>query len=359
MAMTRLQEIEHKHAQIRSLLEQHKAPALWLRRTRNLAWITAGADASIPVETDYGMYSILVTPEKRIVYTNNIELTRLKGEERFEDLGFEYASFPWWEPARNPDHAGQLTDEGAVEDALTSWRSVLTEGEQERLRVLGKDAAAALESTVRGVKPGMTEFEVAARLDAACKAWGGQVTVNLIGSDERISQYRHPLATFKKVDKYVMVVVCVRRGGLIVAGTRLGYFGKLPADVSATLHRIAAIDAAVIAATQPGRTLGTVFSDLQAAYQAQGEADQWQLHHQGGPIAYQGRERIATPGDPLVVQAGMAFAWNPSIVGCKSEDTILVGAHGNEIVTAHSADWPTVDVDIASETIRRPGILEL
>jgi len=163
-----------------------------------------------------------------------------------------------------------------------------------------------------------------------------------------------------------MVVVCVRRGGLIVAGTRLGYFGKLPADVSATLHRIAAIDAAVIAATQPGRTLGTVFSQL--------------IRRRAKPISGSciirvGRlpTRVANglprrairwwcrrgPGDPLVVQAGMAFAWNPSIVGCKSEDTILVGAHGNEIVTAHSADWPTVDVDIASETIRRPGILEL
>jgi antitoxin VapB len=359
MTMTRLQEIDHKHAQIRALLEQHKAPALWLRRTRNLAWITAGADASIPVETDYGMYSILITPEKRVVYTNNIELTRLKGEEHFEELGFEYVDFPWWQPGRNPDHAGQLTDEGAVEEALTALRSVLTEGEQERLRALGKDAAAALESTVRSIQPGMTEFEIAARLDAACKAFGGQATVNLIGTDERISQYRHPLPTQKKLDKYAMVVLCVRRGGLIVAGTRLGYIGKMPPEVAATAHRIAAIDATVIAASRPGRTLGAIFADLQAAYHAQGETDQWQLHHQGGPIAYQGRERIATPGDPTLVEAGMAFAWNPSIVGCKSEDTILVGAHGNEIVTAHSAAWPTIDVDLASETLRRAGILEL
>jgi antitoxin VapB len=358
MTMTRLQEIDHKHQQLRALLEQHQAPALWLRRTRNLAWITAGADASIPVETDYGVYSILITPDKRVIYTNNIELTRLKGEEGFEALGFEYASFPWHQ-AQSPAIPGQVTDEGAVEEALTGLRSVLTASEQERLRALGQDAAAALESTVRGTRPGMTEFEIAARLDAACKAWGGQVTVNLIGTDERISQYRHPLPTHKKLEQYVMVVVCVRRGGLIVAGTRLGYFGKLPAALAATLGRIAAIDAAVIAATQPGRTLGAIFADLQAAYQAQGETDQWQLHHQGGTIAYQGRERIASPGDATVVQAGMAFAWNPSIVGCKSEDTILLGPAGTEIVTAHSTEWPTVAISGAGGSLRRAGILEL
>ncbi|MDT8304742.1 MAG: hypothetical protein RRC07_02300 [Anaerolineae bacterium] len=38
---------------------------------------------------------------------------------------------------------------------------------------------------------------------------------------------------------------------------------------------------------------------------------------------------------------GQVFAWNPSIAGTKSEDTILAGESGNEILTAMDG-WLTV-----------------
>ncbi len=356
--MQRIDEINVKHAKVSELLAKRGAGGLWLRRTRNIGWITAGADASIPVDADYGAYSVLVTPDKRIVYTTNIEAARLRGEEHFEDLGFEYAEFPWHSP-RTLDLPGLLTDEADVEDDIQQLRWALTEGERERFRALGQDAAAALEEAVRAIRPGETEFEIASRLDAACKIRGGLAAVNLVGTDDRISQYRHPLATMKKLDKYAMVVVCMRRGGLVVAATRFVHFGPLPAEIQEKLHKIAAIDAAVIAASRVGRTLGDAFSDLLAAYDAQGESEQWRLHHQGGLIGYIGRERIVTsPDDATPIHDGHAFAWNPSIVGCKSEDTVLVNESGFEIVT-DSGNWPTVSVDVNGQTIRRPGILEL
>lgn len=354
--MNRLEEINLKHQQLRALLERRQAGGLWLRRVRNLGWFTAGADASIPVDTEYGAYSVLVTPDKRTVYTTNIEATRLHAEEQFEDLGFDYIEYPWHAQAA-PELPGLLTDEGDVEAEIQQMRWVLTAGEQERYRALGRAAAEALDEAIRAVRPGDTEFEMAARLDAACRARGGLAVVNLVGTDERISQYRHPLPTHKRLEKYGMIVVCMRQGGLIVAGTRLVHFGKLPPELAEKARKIAAIDAAVLAATRAGRTLGGAFSDLLAAYAAQGETDQWKLHHQGGPVAYIAREHIAGPGDPTPIQAGQAFAWNPSIVGCKSEDTILLSADGFEIVTA-AQNWPMIEVDVNGQKILRPGILE-
>lgn len=356
--MQPIDEINVKHDQIRGLLQVRGASGLWLRRTRNIAWITAGADASIPIDADYGMYSILVTPEKRVVYTNNIEATRLHAEDKLETLGFEYSESPWY-AVEGPDMAGVIVDDGDVEDDIQRLRWALTEGERERFRALGQDAANALEETVRAVRSGETEFEIAARLDAACKARGGLAAVNLVGTDERISQHRHPLATMKKLDKYAMVVVCMRRGGLVVAATRFAHIGPIPAATQEKLHKIAAIDAAVMAASRVGRTLGDAFSDLLAAYAAQGETDQWRLHHQGGLIGYVGRERVVnTPNDDTRIMDGHAFAWNPSIVGCKSEDTILVSGSGMEIVT-HTGNWPTVNIDVNGHSIPRPAILEL
>lgn len=356
--MNRLQEVEFKHNQVRALLDQHNSDGLWLRRTRNIAWITAGGDASIPIESESGMYSVLLTRDSRTIYTSNIELTRMMGEEPFAELGFVYAESPW-HSRKFPDPSDLLTDDGDVEAELNRLRRSLTPGEQDRYRALGKGAAAALDEAIRAVQPGDTEFEMAARLDAACKKRGGAATVNLIGTDERISRYRHPLATEKRLDKYAMIVVCMRRGGLIAAATRLAHFGPLSDELNEKMHKVAAIDAAVIAASRPGRTLGDVFADLQAAYAAQGETEQWRLHHQGGLIGYQGREVTATPGDKTPLNSGHACAWNPSIVGCKSEDTILVTESGTEILTAAPDGWPMLAVTVNGKVIQRPAILEL
>lgn len=356
--MNRLEEIHFKHNCLRDLLTRHQADGLWLRRTRNLAWFTAGADASIPADSDYGAYSILVTRDRRVVYTSNIEATRLRAEEQFHDLGFDYAEFPWYQGGA-PELPRLLTDENAVEAEIQQLRWVLTPGEQERYRALGRDAAAALDEAVRAAQPGDTEFQLASRLDAACRKRGGMAIVNLIGTDERISQFRHPLPTTKRLEKYAMLVVCMRRSGMIVSGTRLAYFGKLPGELQAKARKVAFIDAAALIASRPGRTLGDAFSDLLAAYHEQGETEQWKLHHQGGPTAYIARERIAGPGDPTLIRENMPMAWNPSIVGCKSEDTIVVTNQGFEIVTAAPDGWPMIEVEVKGQTVRRPGILEI
>lgn len=355
--MNRLEEINIKHDRLRGLLEARRADALWLRATRNIAWFTAGADASIPVDSDTGAYSVLVTADRRAIYTNNIELTRLRAEEDFESLGFVFEEFPW-HVGGQPDLPRMITDTDAADDLL-SLRLVLLEGEVERLRALGRDAAAAVAEAASAARPGDTEYQIAGRLAAAARARGGIAVVNLIATDERISQFRHPLPTGKRMDKYAMVVVCMRRHGLVVSATRLAYAGALPADIAQKNQKVAAIDAAAIAATRPGRTLGEIFADIQAAYAAQGEADQWQYHHQGGPAGYNARERIATPGDPWVVQADSVYAWNPSVVGCKSEDTILVTQGGFEIVSAGPETWPMIDVVVGGQTIKRPAILPL
>jgi len=54
---------------------------------------------------------------------------------------------------------------------------------------------------------------------------------------------------------------------------------------------------------------------------------------------------IATSASEEVVSAGQVYAWNPSIAGTKSEDTILVVEQGCQILT-EIKDWPTIPVQI-------------
>jgi antitoxin VapB len=357
MPMNRFEEVEHKHAQLRALMEQHGVGALWLRKARNVAWFTAGTNPVIAADGDNGAYSALVTADKRVLLTNPIEAPRIRAEDKIEELGFELRSTPWYQPYTPPE-PGLATDDGALADALAALRLVMTEAEMERARALGKDTGAALEAAARAIRPGDTEYQIAARMAANCRETGGFALVTLVASDERIFNFRHPYATAKTLDKYAMLVVCNRREGLVISATRLVYFGALPDDLAVRNRKVAALDAAAMTATRPGRTQGEAFADIQAAYAAQGEADQWQYHHQGGSAGYGPREVIATPTDTTPIRSGMIFAWNPSIPGCKSEDTILVSESGFEILS-QTGDYPTLDAQANGQTVKRPAILAL
>ncbi len=153
-----------------------------------------------------------------------------------------------------------------------------------------------------------------------------------------------------------MLVMCGRKHGLVCSLTRLVHFGRPTDEIRRKVEAVARVDAALIAATRPGRTLGELFALAQQEYAAAGYADEWKLHHQGGPAGYEPREYVAVPNSRDVVLVGQAFAWNPSITGAKSEDTILIGQNSNEVLTA-LANWPVRTVEVNGLTLERPEIL--
>jgi Xaa-Pro aminopeptidase len=176
-----------------------------------------------------------------------------------------------------------------------------------------------------------------------------------VGSDERLAQFRHPLPTNKRVKRLAMLVLCCRIGGLVAALTRFVHFGPIDEELMAKAHTIAHIDAEIILATLAGRTMGDLYEHSRQAYTEAGYPSAINEHHQGGSIAYLSREVLATPDNPTVIAPFQAFAWNPSIPGMKSEDTVLLTEQGPEVLTSWP-EWPTVDVTINGQTIQRPAI---
>jgi len=236
-------------------------------------------------------------------------------------------------------------------------RANLTVPEVKRFRRLGRLCAQAMEATMRAVRPGQSEHRIAAKLSNETGKRGIQAIVNLVATDERIFSFRHPLPTDKKLERYAMLVLCGRRWGLVCSLTRLIHFGRLPSDLKEKAKAVAKVDAAFIANTQPGQRLGDIFKRGMEVYAEADYPDEWQYHHQGGLAGYEPREIVATSYSEEVVSVGQVYAWNPSITGTKSEDTILVTEHGYEILTAMN-DWPTIQVHIDGQTLLRPAILE-
>ena len=364
--MTTETELNIKLDRIQILLTRSSMDALVLRQTGNFAWAACGASSYINRADSLGIASLLITPANRYVITNNIEAVRLMQEEGLADQNWEFQVVPWHE---QKDVISELTtgmklgtdtflpNALDMSNEVASLRSQLTDEEGQRYKILAQLCADGMRQACHAVLPGMTEYEIAGLLSQAVESRGVQAIVNLIATDERISSFRHPLPTSKKLNQYAMLVVCGRKWGLICSVTRLIHFGALASDLRHKAEAIARIDAEMIAATRPGNTLGDIFHQAQAAYASEGFPDEWQLHHQGGSAGYAPREITATPASTDSILMGQAFAWNPSITGVKSEDTILVGEHTNEILT-EMTDWPTIDVQIGDQIIRRPAILE-
>ncbi len=356
-------ELAHKEQRVRALLAAAGAEALLVQQAANFAWLTGGASSYIHIAADAGAAGLLFTPKGRFVLTNNIESTRLRAEEELEEVGFGFKEEPWHEGSGNPAPGLKLAADapypGAIDLSakLAAERMLLTEPEQQRFRDLGRLCAGAMKAAIDRVKPGMTEYEIAGALADEAYRRGVLPVVNLIATDTRIFDFRHPLPTDKRMDRYAMLVLCGRKWGLVCSITRLVHYGALPEGLREKMGAVALVDATFIGATRPGAQVNRIFERAVEAYASAGFADEWMLHHQGGPAGYAPREWVATPTVKHVVRAGEAYAWNPSITGAKSEDTILVGPEKNEVLTAIDG-WPTLPIKVDGQVIERPAILE-
>lgn len=358
-------EFTLKMKKIQELLAEYQLDALLLQKVSSFAWATCGAASYVNTATTNGSASLLITPEARYLITNNIEAPRLEIEESLLRQGWEFRTTLWYETGNLVNKLTQglrLGSDGAYDCTkdlsleMARLRATLTPDESQRFRSLGGLCSKALEAAARAVTPGMTEHNIAGLVAAEAENRGVQAIVNLVAVDQRISFFRHPLPTLKKMDRYAMLVLCGRRAGLVCSVTRLVHFGPLPSELRRKVDAVANVDASLIAGTRPGRTMGDVLQGAINTYAAVGFPEEWMLHHQGGTAGYEPREILAVPGSQETVLAGQVYAWNPSITGAKSEDTILVGTTGNEIVTAMH-NWPTIAVEINGQTILRPDVL--
>lgn len=337
---------------LHALLEKHHAEAVLLRRVSSFAWATQGAASYVNTATTEGAASLVVTREKAYLATNNIEAPRLLEEENLAAQGWEFVISPWATPLQglNDLLAGKnvISDVpfGAAKDVsaeIARLRAHLTPEEGERFRTLGQRCAEAITAAAQAIQPGMSEYEIAAALGAEAQKRGVQPIVNLVATDER--RYRHPLPTAKKLEKYALLVLSGRWRGLVCSVSRMVHFGKIPADLERKTHAAARVNAAFIAHSRPGKTLGELLQIGQDAYAQAGFPGEWQHHHQGGVTGYEPREYIATPGGTDVLAAGQALAWNPTVQGAKMEDTILLGETENEIITPTPL-WPVERVEL-------------
>ncbi|CAI5966384.1 unnamed protein product [Closterium sp. NIES-65] len=258
-------------------------------------------------------------------------------------------------------------------------RATLTPFEVDKYRVLARQCGELLGEVARGLRRGMTEKEVAGAVAGACYSRGIHPILLLVGADERMDKWRHPLPTSNVAKSRLVITLSGRRHGLIASLSRVVHFGPLPSDSPLRYKHTAVtyVDSVAIASTRVGATSDAIMARIQQAYEERGFRDEWLHHHQGGATGYRTREWKAEPGVRYYVGSPQAFAWNPSIAGTRSEDTILVGGGAGdgggvrngagdggvegacpEVLTA-TPDWPMIRHVVDGIEIMRPDVLEI
>ena len=323
---------------------------------------------AIGLATEMGGTSLLITQNAKYVLCSNVEAPRMIEEENVENLGFTVKTYSWYEDLEAPilrSLVGKglvacdvfLPDTRLMADEIARLRYSLTPAEVERYRWLGDRVSRAVEAVAMETCRGEKESEVVGRL---CHAlWKERIDPVgvMVAADDRIRKFRHPIPTERKLDRFLMISMSARKGGLIVCLTRFVRFGKVPDALQKQYEANVFVDCTLMAHTRLGAPARDVLQKGLDAYRERGFPDEWKLHHQGGPIGYQQREYRVYPGTADIIQENQGFAWNPSMTGTKSEDTILATASGPEMIT-RPVQYPALCMEVAGVRFTRPAILE-
>jgi Xaa-Pro dipeptidase len=360
--MDRVEEIDSKIKIIRDYLALRGAEGLHLEQAENFAWLTGGMKNYVTLNSVQTECTILVAPESAYVVSPHSELQRLEAQLPagvFEIVAHDWDVEPAEVVAKIVGSDRFLSDsEQETAEYLRSQRVVLNENEQHRLGRLGGLTARVLEEGLRGARPEMSEQELAALI--ACELMSqGVEPVLVIVSGEANFRSHHNISGKGEVGTICMGIVCAKLEGLVVSMTRMVSFQD-DEGLWEQMKLNTALDAAVINATRCSETLDGAFERLVSFYKESGLADEWRKLHQGGIVGYKLKEYFASRRSKIPLRDGMAFAWNITISGTKSEDTFLLrDGRMHWITNWEGSEWPVFKHEIDGTVYERAGILTL
>jgi Xaa-Pro aminopeptidase len=369
-------EIEIKTERLENLLTAEKLGGALINSQHNFAWLTGGRSHGINLSTENGACFLVVRADgRKFVLANNIEMPRILAEELSGET-FEPVEFSWQDEksagdfvvekaksllGANREIASDLplgANVRSIENLIARCRFELTAPEIERFRSLGKDAGEAFGKIFGIIEPGETETSIARKVKDVLAERGINSVVTLVGADDRIEKFRHPVPTAKRWGKVLLIAVCARREGLLASLSRIVCLGKIPDELRRKTEAVADIFAKFLSATKPGTSGAEIYRAAAEAYAEKGFGDEINRHHQGGATGYKTRDWVAHPMSREIVHNNQAFAWNPSVTGTKAEETALATESGIEIITA-TPNFPQISIEIDGRNFFAPGILSL
>ncbi|MDK2980576.1 MAG: hypothetical protein PWQ55_923 [Chloroflexota bacterium] len=354
-----------KRKKARDYLQRKGLDGLLVSTREHFAWLTAGGDSHVVRSSNVGFGTLVITRDRAYLVAQSMDTQRLLAEQA-EEQDYELVVMRWYEgdvreKARElaGERVGADTDFPGtlnIYDDLVDLHYPLSELEMERMRWLAVETDRLYTRFAETVEPGQSEQDIAARFHAAHLAAGMQVDVLIVGSDERCFQYRHPIPTGKKLERYLMLHTAARRWGLHCNLTRFIHFGAPSTQVRKVYDAAAAVEARVFQMLKPGLPFADILAAQKRWYAEQGFPEEWRNHFQGGPTGYV----IVDAGRCLtdkVVQVNQPYEWFITVTGTKMGELSLMTPAGLEIASFASSTWPGLEVPTGEGSLVVPDLM--
>ncbi len=363
----RTDEFREKERRIHAYLDESGMDAVVIGTQANFSWLSCGGRSSVLITSAESDAIAVIDLARKTLVAYVMDGERNQDEE-MAGLGFDLVTTRWdgksrEQIVRDQTGIGRFLSDIALPGAVRRPRDFcrliypLTEAETARYRVIAAESESILRSVADRIAPGMAETEVENMLVSAFALKGFVSTVVLVGSDERIPRYRHPVPSQKKIRETVVLVVCPRKHGLHVPLTRMMRFGdRIDRDLESRFAAASTIAATCIARSVPGTRFADIFTTQKRLYRELGFENEWHEHFPGGITGYIPNDSTLSLDPEAAVTEGQAFNWFVTITGVNTEDTCLSRKGSSEILTQAGA-WPLTGFDAEGKTVMMPSIL--
>jgi antitoxin VapB len=360
-------DVRVKEERLRTFLEREGLGAIVIGRQDHFAWLTCGGDSRVVTTSETGAALAVVTQERKYLLSYTMDGRRML-EEQAVNQGFEPVILRWHDSSLEAEAVrlagtvpigADLALAGALPCArkLNDLHYPLTDLELRRCRWVGSRSSAILLSVASWIEPGISEQEVAARLLYEFALSGMTIDVLITGFDDRVTRYRHPLPTGRRLERYALLHPAARRWGLHANVTRLVHFGPMAAHARKAIDAVIRIGAEVLAMLRPGLRFAEMLEVQKRLYRELGFGEEWRQHFQGGITGYTLADPTLCLDEFAVVRERQAFDYFITITGAKFEELTLLTEAGPEIASLDSG-WPRKIVKTHQGPITVPDVLE-
>ncbi|WP_300365313.1 Xaa-Pro peptidase family protein [Brachyspira sp.] len=333
---------------LRDYIDSNDIDAVILNRRSSFAWFSQ-CENSMNFYTDFGLGYIYVDKNDAFYYTSNNEAPRIEREIFKGSIAVK--SFSWVDgPAKNVSKLikgkkvnADFSFNGVNEDFanIKKLRYSLFDDQINTAIELGKTSASILEKTMKNIKPGLTEYQIEAEIRYAFGKENIELPVLLIACDDNLNVYRHPLATFKIANERFIAVLCPRYKGVVIALSRIVYFRKRTEEEKKRDETICKINNLLMNETNIGMNSKALWDFMVKTYKEENVETEYLNHHQGGAIGFESREWVLRPALEETIYKNQMIAYNPTLIGTKAEETLLILENSKEILTI-GKDFPTL-----------------
>lgn len=364
-----MKDFEMKLNRIYSYLEKNNYDGMILGRRDNFSWLTDGAESGVVLNVETGFIYLVITRTERWAVAMRADIDRAM-QEQLLGAGFEPCELDWKSISKEEQavkllEGGKIVSDipikGAVADleGIYSLEYPMTQTEIERYKDFGMLCDRILKYTADKICRGMTENEVKRIFIQQCAQYDIDIDVLLIGSDERISYYRHCTPTDKVIEKTVLISPALRKEGLHANLARMISIGEPDGELRKKYDNVCEIQAKIIAASKKGVRFTDILDLQERLYEEKGYADEWMKHLHGGPIGYMLTDGAVMFDHEKTMSTGQAYEWYVTVTGAKSAELVM-NIEDQITVLSLGGYWPERQYGSDAEnTVSLPDILVL